>query len=102
MRYKNRNEPALPASETLDREVKSLADLCLGYLAENPEDLARFMGTAGYDPASLRGAVGSRQLAYGLIDYFAANETILLALCANAGMKPESFMRTWHRLNPAG
>jgi hypothetical protein len=86
----------------LDREVTALADLCLGYLAENPEELARFMDIAGYDPASLRGAVGSRQFAHGLIDYFAANETILLALCANAGIKPESFMRTWHKLNPAG
>jgi hypothetical protein len=102
MRYKNRNEPTLPAPAILDREVESLADLCLGYLAENPEELAQFMGTVGYDPASLRGAVGSRQLACGLMDYFASNETILLALCANAGMKPEAFMRSWHKLNPAG
>lgn len=101
MRYKKRNEPTLSASATLDREVQSLADLCLGYLAENPEELARFMGVAGYDPASLRGAVGSHQLSCGLIDHFAANETILLAFCANAGMKPEAFMRTWHKLNPA-
>jgi len=102
MRYKKRNEPDLPAQATLEREVETLADLCLGFLAENPEELARFMGTTGYDPASLRSAVGSRQLALGLLDYFAANEAILLALCANASMKPEDFMRIWHKLNPAG
>jgi len=94
--------PALHLRDTLEKNAQSLADLCLGYLAENPEELARFMEHAGYDPAALRGAVGSRQLAAGLIDYFASNETILLALCANAAIRPEEFMRVWYRLNPAG
>jgi Protein of unknown function (DUF3572). len=88
--------------DNLEKNAQSLADLCLGYLAENPEELARFMEHAGYDPAALRGAVGSRHLATGLIDYFASNETILLALCANAAIRPEEFMRVWYRLNPAG
>ena len=79
-----------------------MAELCLGYLAENPEELVRFMGYAGYDPAALRNAVGSAQLTNGLIDYFASNEAILLALCANAQIKPESFMRVYYKLNPAG
>ena len=39
------------------------------------------------------------QLQHGLIDYFAANEAILLALCVNAGFSPEIFIRVWHRLN---
>ncbi len=81
-------------------EVSHLADLCLGQLAEDPGQLAEFMGFAGYDPTALRRAVGTRQLAGGLIDYFAANEPLLLALCANHGLKPEDFMRVWHRLNP--
>lgn len=80
----------------------SLAELCLGYLAENPETLADFMGHAGYDPGSLRRAVGTDQLANGLLDYFASNEAILLAFCINAQIKPEDFMRVWYKLNPAG
>ena len=79
-----------------------LAELCLGQLAEDPEQLAQFMGCAGYSPASLRGAVGSRQLGRGLIDYFAQNEPLMLALCANNALKPEDFMRVWAKLNPAG
>lgn len=93
---------ALPTRGTLDHNTQSLADLCLGHLAENPEELAGFMDHAGYDPAALRRDVGSRQLAIGLIDYFASNETILLALCANASIEPEAFMRVWQKLNPAG
>ena len=38
----------------------------------------------------------------GLIDYFASNEPLLLALCANNVLAPETFMRVWAKLNPAG
>ena len=79
-----------------------LADLCLGHLAENPAQLAAFMNVSGYTPDALRGAVGSDQLRFGLIDYFSQNETLLLAVCANNGMQPEQFMRVWHELNPGG
>ncbi|KKB83809.1 hypothetical protein VW29_14155 [Devosia limi DSM 17137] len=92
----------VPILHKAEPDLGSLADTCLGYLAENPDDLLRFMEFAGYDPASLRRSVGSAQLQRGLIDYFASNESILLALCANAAMTPESFMRVWHQLNPAG
>ena len=88
-------------SEQRRQEVTRLADLCLGHLAEDPGQLAEFMGYAGYDPTALRRAVGTRQLATGLIDYFASNEPLLLALCANNGVTPDEFMGVWHRLNPS-
>ena len=95
------SQPVLnPKPTPLDSSA--LADLCLSFLAGNTDELLRFMDFAGFDPASLRASVGSVQLQRGLIDYFASNESILLALCANAAMTPESFMRVWHQLNPAG
>lgn len=94
--------PALPLAFQASPDPVTLADICLGFLAENPEELLGFMQAAGYDPQSLRASVGSDQLQRGLIDYFAANESILLALCANAGLTPEGFMRVWHKLNPSG
>ena len=81
---------------------KMLADLCLGYLAENPEQLGEFMVQTGTSPDSLRKSVGSDMLGRGLIDYFAQNEALLLALCANSRISPDSFMRVWAKLNPAG
>lgn len=93
---------AVPRSEKVEASTDSLADSCLGYLAENPEELLAFMQFAGIDPDTLRGSVGSPALQRGLIDYFASNEPILLALCANSGISPEQFMRVWHRLNPSG
>lgn len=92
----------MPRSEKAETSVASLADTCLRYLAENPEELLAFMQVAGLDPDALRRSVGSPSLQHGLIDYFASNEPILLALCANSGMSPEQFMRVWHRLNPSG
>src|SRR5690606_11779746 len=82
--------------------AEALAELCLGHLAEDADELARFMGTTGYSPSGLRSAVGSALLGRGLIDYFAQNEPLLLALCANNALRPEDFMRVWARLNPAG
>jgi hypothetical protein len=91
--------PAVPRSERAEPSVAPLAEACLGYLAENPEELLAFMQHAGLDPEALRRSVGSAPFQRGLIDYFASNEPILLALCANSGMSPEQFMRVWHRLN---
>jgi hypothetical protein len=92
----------LPRSERAEASVAPLADACLGFLAENPEELLGFMQYTGLDPDALRQSVGSPALQRGLIDYFASNEPILLALCANAGLSPEEFMRVWYRLNPSG
>jgi hypothetical protein len=94
--------PAVPRSEKAESSATALAEACLGYLAENPEELLAFMQYAGLDPNTLRRSVGSSALQRGLVDYFASNEPILLALCANSGISPEEFMRVWHRLNPSG
>ncbi len=83
-------------------DVKDLADACLHHLAENPEQLAEFMNTSGLTPENIRRAMGTESLARGLIDYFAQNEALLLALCAESGRKPEAVMRVWARLNPEG
>lgn len=76
-----------------------LGRLCLNHLAEDPAQLAEFMATAGYSPNALRGAVGSSELTHGLIDYFAENEALLLAFCANNQLRPEQFMRVWAGLH---
>jgi hypothetical protein len=100
--FETTNEGVMRTSDHPRMELSALADLCLGQLAEDPAQLAEFMGFAGYDPTALRRAVGTRQLATGLVDYFAANEPLMLSLCANNGLKPDEFMRVWHRLNPGG
>jgi hypothetical protein len=99
---RNRQRQESPVQHRLDLSAGTLADLCLGHLAEDPAQLAEFMTLTGFAPEALRRAIGSDQLGRGLIDYFAQNEPLMLALCANNGMRPEDFMRVWNQLNPAG
>ncbi len=89
----------MPRTDSVNPRVSDLADTCLNFLAEHPEELMAFMQVAGLDPEALRRAVDTPDLQHGLIDYFAANEPILLALCANAGFTPEQFMQVWHQQN---
>lgn len=81
-------------------EMGEIADACLTWLASDVTELERFMSLAGYSPQSLRGAVGTSGLEHGLIDYFARNESLLLAMCANANIPVDRVMRVWHRANP--
>ena len=46
----------------------TLAELCLGHLAEDPDHHCQFMGVAGYSPDGLRQAIGTEQMQHGLID----------------------------------
>ena len=92
----------MPRFAPAELSAATLADACIGYLAEHPEELLAFMQYAGLDPDALRSAVGTPALERGLVDYFASNEPILLAFCANAGLSPEQFMRVWQRQNPSG
>ena len=91
-----------PVPKSIELTAKSLGDLCLRHLAENPDQLAEFMGVTGYSPDAIRRGAGGTALARGLVDYFASNEPLLLALCANGGFRPDDFMRVWAKLNPAG
>ena len=71
----------------------------IGYLASDPVELARFMNETGYDPDALRAALGSRDLAVAVLDFFAGHEDCLLAMCANAEITAADFMRVWQQLN---
>ncbi len=88
--------------KSIELTARTVGEMCLHYLAENPAQLAEFMTMTGYSPDALRKAVGGAGLDRGLIDYIASNEPLLLAVCANNSLKPDDFMRVWARLNPSG
>ena len=88
------------AEMPLENQIEAIADACFAYLVQHPEDLQRFMTETGYTPESISGAVGSRGLAMGMIEFFVRSEPLLLAMSANAGWRPEQIVAAWHRLNP--
>ena len=79
--------------------LKELADLCLQYLAQNPEQLAEFMVQSGLAPGDLRRLIGTDTFEHGLVDYVVSNEPLLLAIAADATLSPEAIMRTWAKLH---
>jgi hypothetical protein len=93
------NQLALKAPQPT---LEELADLCLNHLAQDPEQLADFMGIAGFSPDGLRKAIGSRSFALGLLDYVVQNEPLLLAVSQSSAVQPETIMRVWAKHNPAG
>ena len=93
----------MPAPDDSARSAKlqAVAQVCLHHLASDPAQLAGFLKSAGLTPDGLRAALGTDELAHGLLDYFIANEDLLLAMVANAGMQPDDITRLWQRLNQA-
>jgi hypothetical protein len=79
--------------------LKELAQLCLDHFVRNPDQLAEFMIQTGVSPDNLRRLVGTEGFAHGLVDYVVSNEPLLLAVAAEAQIKPESITQTWARLH---
>ena len=86
--------------DDFSKDAAQLGEQCLNYLIGNPEELARFMEYAGLSPNALRAGLGSPDLARGMFDYVVHNESVLLAMCANAGLNAANVMRVWQRMNP--
>ncbi len=84
----------------VDNEIAEFADACFSYLVQNPQELQRFMAETGYTPETIGKAVGTRSLNLGMIEFVMRSESLLLAISANTGLKPERAMRLWQRLNP--
>jgi len=87
------------ALKTPQLTLKELADLCLEYLAQNPEQLAEFMVQSGLAPNDLRRLVGTDAFKHGLVDYVVSNEQLLLAIAADATLPPETITRIWAKLH---
>ena len=97
--YETRNWIGSVALKPAKITVKELADMCLQYLVQNPEQLAEFMVQTGIDPQSLRSLVGTDGFAHGLIDYVVSNEPLLLAVAAQNQLQPESVVAAWAKIH---
>ncbi len=100
--YETRNGPVQLALKAQQPTAQELADICLGHLVQDPEQLVDFMGITGLSPDGLRSALGTASFARGIIDYVVQNEPLLLAICDANALKPDTVMRVWVKLNPAG
>ena len=81
-------------------QAETLAIGALGFLASQPEALGRFLSLAGIGPSTLRSAVAEPGFLAGLLDYFLANETLLVDYARDAGLPPEAITRARQALEP--
>lgn len=97
--YETRNgHPQLALKQT-QPTLNELAAICLNHLAQDPEQLAGFMGITGLSPDGLRAGIGTRSFAIGLLDYVVQNEPLLVAISEANALRPETIMGVWSKHN---
>jgi hypothetical protein len=74
--------PAAPDPEMIAIEA-------LGFLAEDPARLSRFLDITGLNPTTLRQAAGEPRFLASVLDYLMADESLMLAFAAQNGTAPE-------------
>lgn len=80
--------------DSMRREAaESLAVQALGFLAGEPERLARFLALTGIGPDRIRAAAASPGFLAGVLDHLASEDALVTAFAAEAGVKPEEIER---------
>lgn len=82
---------AARGAKKLDADgAETIAIRALGFLAEDPERLGRFLSLTGIGPDELRAHAHERGMLAAVLAYLLEDEASLLVFTANAGLKPEA------------
>jgi hypothetical protein len=73
--------------------ARSLAVSALAFIAADSDRLNRFLGLTGLGPDNLRTAAAEPAFLGSVLDYLVADEKLLVAFAAEAGLKPEAVAR---------
>lgn len=76
-------------TETRKEAAETLAIEALGFIAGEPDPLARFLATSGIGPATLRRAAADPAFLAGVLDFLLGDEALLVAFAGRAGIPPE-------------
>jgi hypothetical protein len=86
-------------SSTDSGEAQEIAVAALTWLAQDAERLEGFLAVSGLGPQNLRAAAAAPGFLAAILDYFAANEPLLIAFAAQINRAPEDIMQAHQRLN---
>jgi Protein of unknown function (DUF3572) len=92
-------DPTLARLSTSTDSARSMAVAALSFLAADHERLERFLSVTGLGPHNLRGAAADPGFYGSVLDYFLADEPLLLAFAAEARLKPEEIARARQTLS---
>jgi hypothetical protein len=93
----------------IDQEAaRGLAVQALEYLAQEPEQLGRFLALSGLDPTTVRGASRQPEFLAGVLEYVLGDERLVMAFTASLEIPPERVAearsvligRPWERETP--
>ena len=79
-------------------EAEGLAISALAYLAGNPDALGRFLSLSGIGPADLRMAAREPGFLAGVLEFFLADESLLLSFVEEAQIRPTMIAVARHAL----
>ena len=90
----------MPPKTLPDPELLALK--ALGFLADSPDDLARFIGLSGAAPAELRTRAEDPEFLGGVLDFLLADDAMAARFCAAHDLDPQSVHLARHRLSQRG
>jgi hypothetical protein len=79
-------------------EAEGLAISALSYLAGNPDALGRFLSLSGIGPADLRTAAREPGFLAGVLEFFLADESLLLSFVEEVQIRPTMIAVARHAL----
>ncbi|WP_026782225.1 DUF3572 domain-containing protein [Pleomorphomonas koreensis] len=82
--------------------AEQLAISALSHLAGNPDALGRFLSLSGIGPADLRAAAREPGFLAGVLEFFLADESLLLAFVEEAQFRPTMVAAAHHLLSGGG
>ena len=80
-------------------EAESLALAALGFLAEEPARLGRFLSLTGIGPDELRSAADAPETLVAVLDHLMGDESLLLVFAAENGIAAETLGAAHARLS---
>jgi hypothetical protein len=80
-----------------DPELLALS--ALGFLAETPDALGRFLGQSGTSLAELRARAGDLEFLGGVLDFLLAEDDLAGRFCAAENIAPHALHLARHRLS---
>lgn len=88
--------------EEAARRAGEIAVRALAFLAADADRIGRFLAVTGLDPADLRGIAARADFQAGLLDHLLADESLLLAFCAECDIDPAEMQPARRALAPDG
>jgi uncharacterized protein DUF3572 len=73
--------------------AEMLAIQALTFIAEEPEQLNRFLGMSGIDADDIRAAAREPAFLAGVLEHMLADESLLIAFAESAGIEPREIAR---------